>query len=79
MRSRRPSRVLWSLAVALGCTVSLACSSPQPGEPVRITVPPGVPFGTVLDTLVDRSIVSGPLWFGAVREAQGGGPRDPVG
>lgn len=71
MRSRRPSRAASSLAVALGCTVSLACSSPQRAEPVRVTVPPGVPFGTVLDTLVDRGVVSGPVWFGLYARLKG--------
>ena len=34
-------------------------------------MPPGVPFGTVLDTLVDRGIVSGPLWFRLYARLQG--------
>jgi len=48
----------------LVCSTLLGCGSDDPGEPVRITVPAGVTFGTVLDTLVERGIVNGPRRFG---------------
>ena len=71
MRPRRSRRSAWGRAAALVCLVSVACASPEPGEPVRITVPPGVSFETVLDTLVDRGIVSGPLRFGLYARLKG--------
>ena len=60
-RLRRPTLLLAQALVA--CLAYVACSSGEPGEPVRVTVPPGVTFEIVLDTLVERGIVIGPRRF----------------
>ena len=56
-----PTRV--ATYALLGCSSVLGCGPDAPGDPVRITVPPGVTFAAVLDTLVDRGIVNGPRRF----------------
>jgi len=56
-----PTRV--ATYAVLGCSAVLGCGPDAPGESVRITVPPGVTFAAVLDTLVDRGIVTGPRRF----------------
>ena len=43
-------------ALALGCLVAAGCSGPL-GEPLQVTVPTGVPFSTVVDTLEARGVV----------------------
>ena len=58
---RRPVPVLAPALVL--CLVCVACGSREPAEPVRVTVPQGVTFETVLDTLMDRGIVTGPRRF----------------
>ena len=60
-RLLRPTLLLAQTLVA--CLAYVACGSGEPGEPVRVTVPPGVTFATVLDTLVERGIVIGPRRF----------------
>ena len=64
MKLAQLPRSMRFLAQALvACLAYVACDSREPGEPVRVTVPQGVTFGTVLDTLVERGIVSGPRRF----------------
>ena len=55
----------------LGCAAFLGCGSSEPEDPVRITVPPGVTFSVVLDTLVERGIVDGPRRFALYARMQG--------
>ncbi len=57
--------------VLLGCLFLLGCGAGELGEPVRVTVPPGVSFATVLDTLVERGIVDGPRRFGLYARLKG--------
>ena len=64
MRPARLRRSTLLLAQALVASLAyVACGSGEPGEPVRVTVPPGVNFETVLDTLVERGIVHAPRRF----------------
>lgn len=42
--------------LALGCILAAGCSGP-PGEPLQVTVPPGVPFSAVVDSLEARGVV----------------------
>ncbi len=52
-------------------SVLSGCGADEPNEPVRITVPAGVTFATVLDTLVERGIVRGPRRFGLYARLKG--------
>ncbi len=65
------ARLLPLCCALLVCLTLLGCGSDEPAEPVRITVPPGVAFGTVLDTLVDRGIVRGPRRFSLYARLKG--------
>ena len=48
-----------------------SCSPGDQGELVRITIPPGSTFETVLDTLVDREIVTRPFRFRLYAQLKG--------
>ena len=64
MKSARFSSATRVLARTLPVLLAfVACNSEEAGEPVRITVPPGVNFSVILDTLVERGVVEGPRRF----------------
>ena len=55
----------------LACLSLVGCGPGERGEPVRITVPPGVTFSAVLDTLAGRGIVNAPRRFGLYARMKG--------
>ncbi len=53
------------------CSALYGCGPDTPGEPVRVTIPSGVTFAAVLDTLVNRDIVDAPRRFALYARMKG--------
>lgn len=56
--------------VVAGVVLAAACSGPV-GEPLQVTVPPGAPFSTVVDSLEARGVVRHATLFGLYARLRG--------
>ena len=59
---------VWVLGTVLAVA---ACTGPQDGPPVELTVPAGAAFGQVVDTLEARGIIARPTLFKVYARARG--------
>lgn len=64
-------RLLRAAILSAPVIVTLACTNPTDGPSVELTVPQGAPFGQVVDTLVQRGVVTSGTLFSLFARVRG--------